>query len=135
MTQSAMRRIRILAFLLDLLVCAAVADAVGLVLTGILWFSLRGLLGAIPWIWLTAAAGGLFAFLLRDASGGRARRWLGLEVVGPEGRSPGRAASLARNLPCLVPIWNLLDAWPMLRDGSAQRRCDRRLGIRVLQTG
>jgi RDD family protein len=131
---SSMRRARILAFLLDLLLCAAIGDAIGLALTAALWTWAPAWRGAVPWVWAAVAAGTITAFLLRDASGGRARRWLALEVIGPEGRSPGVRGSIRRNLPLIVPVWNLFEAWPVLRDGLAQRPADRRGGTRVVET-
>jgi hypothetical protein len=129
-----MRRARILAFLLDLLVCVAIADAASLAATVALWYWLPAWRAAIPWVWAVAAAGAIVGFLLRDASGGRARRWLALEAVDPEGLPPGPRGSIRRNLPLLVPGWNLFEVWPVLRDGAAQRPADRRRRIRVVRT-
>jgi hypothetical protein len=128
-----MRRARILSLFLDILVCAALADAAGLALTGILWLYVPAGQPAIPWIWTGLAAAATFAFLLRDARGGRARRWLALEVRGVDGRLPGAWGSIRRNLPLLVPLWNLYDAWPLLADGEAPRRADRRAETRILR--
>jgi len=128
------RRLRILAFLLDLLLCSVVADAAALLATAVVWFWIPVWRGALPWVWAAAAAGALAAFLLRDASGGRARRWLALEAVRPDGGPPGAVNSIRRNLPLLVPIWNLFEAWPVLRDGAAVRPADRRTGIRIVPT-
>ena len=127
-----MRRARILAALLDALVSLVVVDAAALAITAAVWLWLPGARGFTAWIWAAAALGAIAAFLLRDASGGRARRWLALEAVGPEGRPPGVRGSIRRNLPLVVPVWNLWDAWPLLADGAAQRRTDRASGIRVI---
>ena len=127
-----MRRARILAFFLDWLVCAGAADLVGLPATWAVWRLLPAFRTAIPWLWVGIAAAATAAFLLRDAGGGRARRWLALEAQGPDGRPPGAWRSVRRNLPLLVPLWNLRDAWPVLKDGAAQRRCDRSTGVRVV---
>ena len=124
-------RTRILAVFLDLLICAGIADAAALAATGFLLTFFPGGRGAILWLWAAAAASATAAFLLRDAKGGRARRWLGLEVVRQDGAPPGRVASVRRNLPLLVPGWNLFDAWPALFDGEAPRRSDLRTGLRV----
>ncbi len=75
-----MRRTRLLALFLDVLACAAVADLAGLGLTAIVWRFLPAARDAIPWIWGGLAAVAIVVFLLRDARGGRARRWLALEV-------------------------------------------------------
>jgi uncharacterized RDD family membrane protein YckC len=126
-----LKNARILAFLLDLLVCAACADLGALGATAVLWrfAPARGV--AIPAIWAAAAFLAVTGFLLRDATGGRARRWIGLEAVRQDGGPPGPLASILRNLPLLVPGWNLIEAWPVLRDGSATRACDRRIGVRI----
>lgn len=127
-----MRRARILAFFLDWLVCAGAADLLGLPATWAVWRLTPAFRAAIPWIWAGLAACAVAAFLLRDARGGRARRWLALEALRPDGRPLGAWGSVRRNLPLLLPFWNLLDAWPVLRDGTAQRRCDRASGTRIV---
>jgi len=127
-----MRRARVLAFFLDWILCAGLADIVGLLLTWAVWKLLPGWKPAIPWIWVGVAAGALGAFLTRDASGGRARRWLALEAVDAQGRPPGVWGSVRRNLPLLVPVWNLLEIWPVLRQGDARRAADRKKGIRIV---
>ncbi|HEX4440711.1 MAG TPA: RDD family protein [Thermoanaerobaculia bacterium] len=126
-----MLRRRLLAVLLDLLVVAAAADAAGLLLTFILWRYVPAARPAVPWLWYALAAAGTAAFLLRDARGGRARRWLALEARRPDGRPPGPWGSVRRNLPLLLPFWNVWDAWPLTRDGEAARRCDRTTGVRI----
>jgi hypothetical protein len=128
-----MRRTRLLALFLDVLVCAALADVVGLVSSALVWRLLPAARPAIPWLWAVLAAAATVAFLLRDARGGRARRWLALEARQPDGRPPGAWGSVRRNLVLLVPLWNLFDAWPVLSDGEAPRRCDRSTGIRILR--
>jgi hypothetical protein len=128
-----MRRVRLLALFLDALVCAAPADLAGLLLTAAVWRFFPSARGAVPAIWAAAAAAATLAFLLRDARGGRARRWLALEVRRADGRPPGAWGSVRRNLPLLLPLWNLWDAWPLLRDRDAARRTDRRTGIRMLR--
>ena len=127
-----MRRARLLAFLLDWLVCVAAADVAGLVLTWALWKWAPGWWPAVVWIWVAVAAAAVVGFLLRDASGGRARRWLALEAADAEGRPPGAWGSIRRNLPLLVPVWNIFEGWPLLRNGDAQRPADRKRGIRIV---
>jgi hypothetical protein len=128
-----MRRTRLLALFLDVLVCAGIADAVGLALTALVWRLWPAGRPAIPWLWAALAAGAILAFLLRDARRGLARRWLALEVRTEDGRPPGAWRSIGRNAVLLVPGWNLWDAWPVLRDGEAPRRCDRPLRLRILR--
>jgi hypothetical protein len=126
------RRARALACLLDLLIPASIADFIALVLTAAVWFLAPGTRAQTPWIWAVAAGAALIAFLLRDARGGRARRWLALEVRDGRHRPPGPWASIRRTLPLLIPGWNLAEAWPVLRDGTAARPSDRRLGLEVV---
>jgi hypothetical protein len=128
-----MRRARLLALFLDVLVCACLADLAGLALTAVLWRFFPGSRAALPWIWGALAAGAVAGFLLRDSRGGRARRWLALEARRGDGSLPGVWGSIRRNLPLLIPLWNLFDAWPVLWDGQALRRCDRGSGTRILQ--
>lgn len=128
-----MRRARLLALFLDVLVCAAPADLAALGLTWVVWRFFPAVRAAIPGIWAAAGLAATAAFLLRDASGGRARRWLAMEARRPDGGLPGAWGSVRRNVALLVPLWNLYDAWPMLRNGESPRRTDRRTGIRMLQ--
>jgi hypothetical protein len=129
-----MRRTRLLALLLDVGVCAAAADATGLALTALVWRYAPAAGGAIPWMWAALAGLAVAAFLLRDARGGRARRWLALEARLPDGRPPGAWVSIRRNLPLLIPLWNLYDAWPLTSDPEAPRRSDRAAGTRILRS-
>ena len=129
-----MRRARILAFFLDCLLCAAPADLAGLAATWAVWRLVPAWKSALPWVWGLLALAAAVVFLLRDARGGRARRWLALEARAADGGPPGAWGSIRRNLPLLVPVWNLVDAWPVLRDGGAQRRCDRASKTRIVQT-
>ena len=129
-----LRRARILAFCLDALLCALAGDAAGLLASAAVWFWFPEIRAGIPVIWALCGAGALAAFLLRDCSGGLARRWLGLRVEDDAGRAPGRAGSIRRNLPLIVPLWNVVEAWPVLKKGDAQRRADRRSGRRVVVT-
>ena len=127
-------RARILACLLDLAFAAAVADVPGLAATLLIWRFLPASRPLLPWLWAATAAAAMLIFLLRDRSGGRARRLLALEVRREDGGAPGAWRSVARNLPLIVPFWNLSEALPVFRDGEAVRPADRRLGLRVART-
>ncbi|HTY42545.1 MAG TPA: hypothetical protein VMH79_11785 [Thermoanaerobaculia bacterium] len=128
-----MRRARLLALFLDVLVVAVPADLAALLLTWLVWRFLPAFRAAIPGVWIAAGTAATAAFLLRDAEGGRARLWLALEAQRPDGRPPGPWASVRRNFPLIVPLWNLYDAWPMLKSPDGERRTDRRTGIRILR--
>jgi hypothetical protein len=125
------RRARLLALFLDVAIPAALADAVALPLSAALWRFWPWARERTLWLWVPAAAAALAAFLLRDSHGGRARRWIALELRRGDGRPPGAWRSVGRNLPLLLPGWNAFEAWPALRDGLAPRRSDRRMGLRV----
>jgi uncharacterized RDD family membrane protein YckC len=69
-------------------------------------------------------------FLLRDAGGGSpGKKLFGLRLVQPGGLSAGAAASLVRNLPLLLPGWNLIEIAAVVR-----RRDGRRPGDRLART-
>ena len=125
------RRARVLAFLLDLAIPAAVAEAAALLTAALVWRVLPGARAGTPWLFAPAGAAVLVAFLLRDARGGRARRWLALEVRSEEEGTPGAWRSIRRNLPLLLPGWNVVEAWPLLSDGLGRRSSDRRLRLAV----
>jgi hypothetical protein len=127
------RRARSLAALLDFLIPAVAADALGLLATGAGWFFGLSSPRLAAWIWAALAAAAVAGFLLRDAAGGRARRWLGVEVRDAAGEPPGAWGSVRRNLPLLVPGWNLIDVWPVLADGAGPRRSDRGRGYAVVR--
>jgi hypothetical protein len=129
-----MKRARLISFLLDVLLAAAAADGAALLATAAVWWLLPFGRPAIPFIWAAAGAAAIGLFLVRDARGGRARRWMGLEAVRRDGAVPGAALSIRRNLPLLVPGWNVLEAWPVLRDGAAPRRSDRKTGVQIRRT-
>ena len=82
-----MRRPRLLALLLDVLLCAVAADVAGLALTGIVWRFLPALRGAIPAVWAAAGTAAVAAFLLRDARGGS-----GPPLARPGGETSRRGA-------------------------------------------
>jgi uncharacterized RDD family membrane protein YckC len=73
----------------------------------------------------------LLLWLCRDARGGLSRKWLGLEIVDRDGRNPGVFRSVVRNLPLLVPGWNLWEAWRVARGGDRPRSLDPALGLRL----
>lgn len=126
-----MRRMRLLALFLDVLVCALASDAAGLAFTLAIWRYFPAARATVPFLWAACALAATAGFLLRDRNGGRARRWLAMEARRPDGTPPGAWGSIRRNLPLLVPFWNIYDAWPVRADGSAPRRSDRHTGIRI----
>ena len=125
------RRARLLALCLDIALPVFVADGAALLLAAALWRLAPAGRELAVWLFPAAGVAALGFFLLRDARGGRARRWLALEVRDRQGRAPGRWGSIRRSLPLLVPGWNLVDAWPLLTNGLAPRRSDQSRGFEV----
>jgi uncharacterized RDD family membrane protein YckC len=101
--------LRIAAFLVDalsisiLLVLPASAVSYGMTWTG----SPRG----IQAVWWAALGILMLAMLLRDGFRGRSigKQLLGLRLVTPRGDGIGYFRSLLRNLPLVIPVWNLLE--------------------------
>ena len=54
----------------------------------------------------------MVGLLLRDGYHGRSpgKRLLGLRLVTPRGEGCGYTRSVIRNLPLLIPVWNLVEA-------------------------
>lgn len=74
----------------------------------------------------------LLGFLLRDAGGASpGKRLFGLKTGIFPGRGP-LLASVARNLPLIVPGWNLLEALAVLREDQ-RRPGDRLAGTFVAE--
>lgn len=72
-------------------------------------------------------------FLVKDAGGASpGKRVVGLRVVGPDGEEPGLWSSAVRNLPLLVPGWNLFEAWSVFRRPERPRSGDRAAGTVLL---
>lgn len=110
MTDSAQTKLlRIAAFLVDalsvaiILVLPASAVSYGLTWAG----SPRG----IQFVWWCALFVLMLAMLFRDGFRGRSigKQLLGLRLVTPKGEGCGWGRSILRNLPLLVPGWNLLE--------------------------
>jgi hypothetical protein len=121
-------RLRALSFALDAAILACIVDAPALIVLGIafLFFPDARLveIGALAFILF------LLTFLARDTRGGLSRKWLGFKIEDERGRPPGWGRSFLRNLPLLVPGWNLWEAVSVLRRGDRPRPIDRLLGLR-----
>jgi uncharacterized RDD family membrane protein YckC len=103
--------LRLAAFLVD-----AVSISILLILPaslisyGLAWFG--GAVRGIAIVWAVAVVILFVALLLRDGYRGRSlgKRMLGLRLVTPHGEGCGYGRSVVRNLPLIIPIWNLLEA-------------------------
>ena len=108
-TSSQTKLLRIAAFLVDALSVAIVlvlpASAVSY---GLTWAgSPRG----IQMVWWSALAVLVLAMLFRDGFRGRSigKQLLGLRLVTPRGDGCGWGRSFVRNVPLIVPVWNLVE--------------------------
>jgi uncharacterized RDD family membrane protein YckC len=67
---------------------------------------------AIAIVWVVALALLLIGLLIRDGYRGRSlgKQILGLRLLTPHGEGCGYGRSVVRNLPLIIPVWNLLEA-------------------------
>jgi len=84
---------------------------------------------AIQLVWYVALAILILAILIRDGYHGRSpgKRLLGLRIVTPRGDGCGYLRSILRNLPLVIPAWNLIELFLVVR-GRA------RTGDRIART-
>jgi uncharacterized RDD family membrane protein YckC len=108
------RLLRIAAFLVDALTISIIlilpASAISYAMT---WTgSPRG----IQFVWWVALAILVLAMLLRDGFRGRSigKQLLGLRLTTPKGEGCGWGRSIARNIPVVLPGWNLLEVFFVL---------------------
>lgn len=109
MDSSQTRLLRIAAFLVDalsialILILPAAAVSYGMTWSG----SPRG----IQFVWWIALGILMLAMLIRDGYRGRSvgKQLLGLRLITPRGDGCGWFRSIARNLPLVIPGWNLIE--------------------------
>jgi len=120
--------LRVAAFLVD-----ALTMAVALILpASIISYTLAwvgGAVQAILIVWITALALLLVGLLFRDGYRGRSlgKQMLGLRLLTPRGEGCGYGRSVVRNLPLIIPVWNLLEAGLVMAGRS-------RTGDRIART-
>ncbi|HUJ14125.1 MAG TPA: RDD family protein [Thermoanaerobaculia bacterium] len=120
--------LRVAAFLVD-----AVSMAVILILpASIISYTLAwvgGAVQAIAIVWVAAVALLFAGLLVRDGYRGRSlgKQMLGLRLLTPHGEGCGYGRSVVRNLPLLIPVWNLIEAGLVLAGRS-------RTGDRIART-
>ena len=111
MTDSSQTRLlRIAAFLVDALSMAIILILPASILSYVLaWIG--GDMKAIQIVWLFALAILMSGILLRDGYHGRSfgKHLLGLRLITPKGEGCGYGRSVIRNLPLVVPGWNLVE--------------------------
>jgi uncharacterized RDD family membrane protein YckC len=102
--------LRIAAFLVDALSIALVLIVPASIASyALAWIG--GSIKAIQIVWWVALGILAMLMLVRDGYHGRSpgKRLLGLRLVTPRGNGCGYIRSFIRNLPLLVPVWNLLE--------------------------
>ncbi len=119
--------LRIAAFLVDALSISILLIVPASVVSYLL--ALFGTPRAVQYVWFVALAILAVAMLLRDGFRGRSigKRLLGLRLVTPKGERCGYPRSIVRNLPVIIPGWNLLEVI-MILAGKA------RTGDRIART-
>jgi len=103
------RLLRIAAFLVDALTISIVLIVPGAAISyGMTWSgSPRG----IQMVWWVALGVLIVAMLFRDGYRGRSigKQLLGLRLITPAGEGSGWFRSFVRNLPLVIPGWNLIE--------------------------
>ena len=120
--------LRVAAFLVDALSIALVLVLpASLVSYTLAWVG--GAVEAISIVWMSALAVLFIGLLIRDGYRGRSigKQMLGLRLITPSGENCGWGRSVARNLPLIIPVWNLLEAGLVLSGRS-------RTGDRIART-
>ncbi len=103
--------LRVAAFLVD-----ALSMSVILILpASLISYTLAWVGGAVQGIaivWVVALVLLLVGLLIRDGYRGRSigKQMLGLRLLTPQGEGCGYGRSVLRNLPLIIPLWNLIEA-------------------------
>jgi uncharacterized RDD family membrane protein YckC len=102
--------LRVAAFLVDTLSMAIVLILPASIISYVVAWLAFG--RAVSLVWFVAL--GLFAIglIIRDGYRGRSigKRILGLRILTPRGEGCGYGRSLVRNLPLVIPVWNVIEA-------------------------
>ena len=103
------RLLRIAAFLIDALMTAIVLVLPASIASYAMTWT--GSPRSIQLVWWVALAILMLAMLLRDGYRGRSagKRLLGLRLLTPQGEKCGYFRSIVRNLPVVIPGWNLIE--------------------------
>ncbi len=81
-----------------------------------------------------AQALAVLLFLFRDGAGGSpGKKLFGLRLVRKGGLPAGPAASFERNLPLLVPVWNLIEIALVIRRRDGRRPGDKLAGTTLVE--
>lgn len=124
--------LRLVAFLVDSVsvLLLLIAPATGLSYLAVsLWNSTWG----VARIWHTSIFILVAVILLRDGFHGRSpgKRLMGLRVDTPDGTACTWGRSIVRNLPLVIPGWNMVEVYLVLFGRDSRRTGDRIAGTRV----
>jgi len=103
--------LRLAAFLVDSLTMSILLILPASVISyALAWFG--GAVQGIAIVWFIALMLLLVGLLVRDGYHGRSlgKQMLGLRLMTPHGEGCGYGRSVLRNLPLIVPLWNLIEA-------------------------
>jgi len=102
--------LRVAAFLVDALTIAILLILPASIISYLLAW-LGGAVRGIAIVWAVAVGVLVIGMLLRDGYHGRSigKQMLGLRLLTPQGEGCGYGRSVLRNLPVIIPIWNLLE--------------------------
>lgn len=120
--------LRVAAFLVDALTMAVLLILpASLVSYTLAWVG--GAMQAIAVVWVAALVLLFVGLLIRDGYRGRSlgKQMLGLRLLTPRGEGCGWGRSVVRNLPLIIPVWNLVEAGLVLAGRS-------RTGDRIAHT-
>ncbi|HKO02398.1 MAG TPA: RDD family protein [Thermoanaerobaculia bacterium] len=109
MTQTTL--LRLAAFLVDSVTMSILLILPASVISyALAWFG--GAVQGIAIVWFIALMLLLVGLLVRDGYHGRSlgKQMLGLRLMTPHGEGCGYGRSVLRNLPLIVPLWNLIEA-------------------------
>ena len=126
--------LRIAAGVIDLLLLALVLVLpTTLVSWGVVWMFEAG--RVINLLWWGALLILILAFLMRDGWRGRSpgKRLFGLRITTTRGRDCGPLRSVVRNIPLVVPLWNLVELWLVVDPRFHRRSGDRMAGTTVVE--
>lgn len=102
--------LRIAAFLVDALsISLVLVLPASLVSYAMAWIG--GSAKVIQLVWWVALGIIVFALLIRDGFRGRSlgKQILGLRMITPRGERCGYGRSVVRNIPLIVPLWNVIE--------------------------
>ncbi|HSN69651.1 MAG TPA: RDD family protein [Thermoanaerobaculia bacterium] len=125
--------LRIAAFLIDAITAAVLLiPPASVVSYSLLWFGLS--MRPVSWIWWAALFVFLLFILFRDARGrSMGKRVMAVEIRSPTGTRLGWFRSAARNLPLVVPGWNLVEVVMIFAAAGGRRSGDRIAGTTVVE--